>query len=75
MILRYNDQIGPIAFSLSPRAQYSDDPLFAFEEFSGGNYTAGRGYDPGIITGDSGFGFQSEVRIGSVTPETPIASW
>lgn len=59
-----------IAFSLSPRAQYSDDPLFAFEEFSGGNYTAGRGYDPGIITGDSGFGFQSEVRIGSVTPET-----
>ena len=59
-----------IAFVLSPRAQYSNDPLFAFEEFSGGNYTAGRGYDPGIITGDSGFGFQSEVRIGSVTPET-----
>jgi hemolysin activation/secretion protein len=57
-----------IAFSLAPRAQYSDDPLFAFEEFSGGNYTAGRGYDPGVITGDSGFGFQSELRIGSPTP-------
>jgi hemolysin activation/secretion protein len=58
-----------IAFSLAPRAQYSDDPLFAFEEFSGGNYTVGRGYDPGVLTGDSGFGFQSELRIGSVTPE------
>jgi len=58
-----------IAFSLAPRAQYSDDPLLAFEEFSGGNYTVGRGYDPGVITGDSGFGVQSEIRIGSVTPE------
>jgi hemolysin activation/secretion protein len=57
-----------IAFSLAPRAQYSDDPLFAYEEFSAGNYTAGRGYDPGALTGDSGFGFQSEVRIGSATP-------
>lgn len=58
-----------IAFALAPRAQYSDDPLFAFEEFSGGNYTVGRGYDPGVLTGDSGFGFQSEVRVGSVMPE------
>jgi hemolysin activation/secretion protein len=57
-----------IAFNLAPRAQYSDDPLFAYEEFSAGNYTAGRGYDPGTLTGDSGFGFQSEIRIGSATP-------
>ncbi len=57
-----------IAFSLAPRAQYSDDPLFAYEEFSAGNYTAGRGYDPGALTGDSGFGFQSEIRIGGANP-------
>jgi hemolysin activation/secretion protein len=58
------------AFTLavSPRAQYSPDPLLAFEEFSAGNYTAGRGYDPGTLVGDSGFGFQSELRYGSPFP-------
>jgi hemolysin activation/secretion protein len=58
-----------IAFSLAPRVQLSDDPLFAFEEFSAGNYTVGRGYDPGVLVGDSGFGFQSEVRFGSGNPQ------
>jgi hemolysin activation/secretion protein len=58
-----------IAFSLSPRVQLSDDALFAYEEFSAGNYTAGRGYDPGALVGDSGFGFQSELRYGSGNPQ------
>jgi hemolysin activation/secretion protein len=58
-----------IAFSLSPRAQYSKDPLLAYEELSGGNYTVGRGYDPGVITGDSGYGVQLELRFGSTIPE------
>ena len=62
-----------IAFSLSPRAQYSSDPLYAFEEFSAGNYTVGRGYDPGIITGDSGVGMQAEMRFGSLAPKGPDA--
>jgi hemolysin activation/secretion protein len=39
--------------------------LFAYEEFSAGNYTVGRGYDPGSLVGDTGFGFQSELRYGS----------
>jgi hemolysin activation/secretion protein len=54
---------------LSPRVQLSDDALFAYEEFSAGNYTAGRGYDPGALVGDSGFGFQSELRYGSGNPQ------
>lgn len=57
-----------IAFSLSPRAQHSRDALLAYEEFSGGNYTVGRGYDPGIITGDSGYGVQLEMRFGTTVP-------
>jgi hemolysin activation/secretion protein len=57
-----------LTFSLGVRAQYSGDPLFAFEEFSGGNYTIGRGYDPGTILGDSGIGFQAELRYGSAIP-------
>jgi hemolysin activation/secretion protein len=60
-----------VAFSLAARAQRSRDPLFAFEEFSAGNYTIGRGYDPGTLLGDSGFGVQAEFRVGSLVPRTP----
>lgn len=54
--------------ALSPRAQYSADPLLSFEEMSAGNYTVGRGYDPGVIAGDRGVGFAAEARIGSLMP-------
>lgn len=47
---------------IRPVAQLSFDPVFSFEEFSGGNYTVGRGYDPGSITGEDGAGFQFELR-------------
>ncbi len=57
-----------VTFWVSPRAQYSDDPLLSFEEFSAGNYTAGRGYDPGALVGDSGVGVQAELRFGSTQP-------
>jgi hemolysin activation/secretion protein len=60
--------IPKLTFSIAPRAQYSPDPLFAFEEFSAGNYTVGRGYDPGAIVGDSGIGAQAEVRYGNIFP-------
>lgn len=59
-----------IAISLAARGQHSGNPLFAFEEFSAGNYTIGRGYDPGTLLGDSGFGVQAEIRIGSILPRT-----
>ena len=50
------------SLSFSPRAQIAFDPLMSFEEYTAGNYTIGRGYEPSIITGDSGVGFQAEVR-------------
>jgi len=60
-----------ITFFLGAIAQYAGDPLFSFEEFSAGNYTAGRGYDPGTIIGDKGLGFQAELRFGRIDPQSP----
>lgn len=51
-----------LSFSLSPRAQYAFKPLLSFEEYSAGNYTVGRGFDPGAIQGDSGVGASAELR-------------
>ncbi len=51
-----------MAVAVMPRAQIGFDPLFAFEEFTAGNYTVGRGYDPATISGDSGAGVTMELR-------------
>ena len=59
-----------ITFALGARAQYAWKPLLSFEEFSAGNYTIGRGYDPGALLGDSGVGLQAELRFGSAMPTT-----
>lgn len=53
---------GGVAFALLPRWQYAFKPLLSFEEFAAGNYTLGRGYDPGALTGDSGAGAAVELR-------------
>ena len=57
--------------ALGVRAQYARRPLLSFEEFSAGNYTVGRGYDPGALLGDRGFGTQAEIRFGSLIPKSP----
>jgi hemolysin activation/secretion protein len=74
-VLRYtfNGEVRPVprlTFALGARGQYAWKPLLSFEEFSAGNYTAGRGYDPGTLLGDRGFGTQAEVRVGSRIPKT-----
>lgn len=60
-----------LTFALAARAQYSPHPLLSFEEFSAGNYSEGRGYDPGAALGDSGVGIQAELRYGSTSPHGP----
>jgi hemolysin activation/secretion protein len=60
-----------LTFAFSLNGQYSAHPLFSFEEFSAGNYTAGRGYDPGALLGDSGVGLQAELRYGRQYPRRP----
>lgn len=60
--------IPKLSFALGARAQYAWNPLFSFEQFSAGNYTVGRGYAPGDLLGDSGWGTQAEIRFGSRIP-------
>ncbi len=56
------------SLALSPRAQLAFSPLFAFEEFTAGSYTVGRGYDPAVLTGDSGAGLSAELRGPRIIP-------
>jgi hemolysin activation/secretion protein len=60
-----------LAFALGARAQWAPKPLPSFEEFSAGNYSVGRGYDPGTLLGDRGAGFQAELRYGTLMPAGP----
>ena len=55
-----------VTMALGGRLQHSHSSLLTFEEFSIGNYTVGRGYDPGIALGDRGGGVQAELRYGSL---------
>lgn len=59
-----------LAFSIAPRLQYAPNPLLSYEEFSAGNFTVGRGYDPGTLIGDSGVGVSGEVRVGTLVPRS-----
>lgn len=51
-----------LSVNIQTRLQYGFTPLFSFEEFSGGNYTIGRGYDPATVIGDSGAAARFELR-------------
>ena len=67
--LRGTVEIRPIpvvTFAMSPSAQISDGPLLSYEQISFGNYTVGRGFDPGVAVGDTGVGASFEVRYGSL---------
>jgi hemolysin activation/secretion protein len=44
------------------RGQWSNKPLLNFDEFSVGNLTIGRGYDPGSNSGDRAVGASVELR-------------
>jgi hemolysin activation/secretion protein len=50
------------AVAVAPRGQIAFSPVLSFEEFTGGNYTVGRGYEPATLTGDSGVGLTAELR-------------
>ena len=54
--------------AVAPLAQWSDGPLLAYEQASLGNYTIGRGFDPGVALGDRALGGSLELRYGSLFP-------
>lgn len=51
-----------ITLAAQVRSQWANDPLLSYEEFSGGNFTIGRGYDAGTVIGDSGLAASAELR-------------
>jgi hemolysin activation/secretion protein len=59
---------GPIVGTLTLSWQHTDDPLLSYEEFSVGNLTVGRGYDPSAASGDRAFATSVEFTT------TPLAS-
>lgn len=56
-----------LTMALQPRAQIASGPVFGFERFALGNYTVGRGYDPGVLTGDDGAALAAELRHDPLT--------
>ncbi len=67
----------PSVFSLAVdgEGQWSNHPLLAFEEYSVGNYTIGRGYDPGSITADRAIAIRPEISSAGPadSPDDPAA--
>ena len=59
---RFEEIKKSLSVNIQTRLQYGFTPLFSFEEFSGGNYTIGRGYDPATVIGDSGAAARFELR-------------
>lgn len=57
-----------VTWATTETGQYAFDPVLAFEEYSAGNYTIGRGYDPGTLLGDDGIGVSNEFRIDRLMP-------
>lgn len=55
--------------AIAPELQVASGALLPYEQISFGNYTIGRGLDPGIVQGDGGFGTSFELRYGSVLPK------
>lgn len=51
-----------LSLVVQPRAQYASGNLFGFERFALGNYTVGRGFEPGALTGDDGVAASAELR-------------
>ena len=62
-----------LTLAFAPLAQISDGPLLSYEQVSLGNYTIGRGFDPGVVIGDRAFGVAYEVRYGSLLPRAANA--
>ncbi len=54
------------------QAQWADRPLLNFDEYSIGNFTIGRGYDPGANSADRAIGLRGELRLHPLRNERRI---
>jgi hemolysin activation/secretion protein len=56
--------IDHVRFDIRLDSQYADHPLTIPDQYSAGNLTIGRGYQPGAALGDRAIGGSAEMRIG-----------
>lgn len=52
---------GPLVGTAGLSWQHADEPLLAYEEFSAGNLSVGRGYDPSAASGDRAVAISLEL--------------
>ena len=55
---------------LAGMAQWADGALPAYEEFQVGNFTVGRGFDPGAASGDRAVAAQAELGLDFAAPSS-----
>ncbi len=54
---------GPLGLEFGAFAQWTDEPLLNLEEWTLGNFTFGRGYDPGANSGDRVIAFRLQPTV------------
>lgn len=54
---------GPVSITGRVQGQFASEPTSSFEEFSLGELTVGRGFEPGSLTGEGGWGAALELRV------------
>lgn len=57
---------------LTGQDQYAPRPLLAYEEYQIGNFTIGRGFDPGAASGDRAYGGQAEAGWPLLLARLPV---
>jgi hemolysin activation/secretion protein len=57
---------GALSLATGVIGQWTDQPLLSYEEQAIGNYSVGRGYEPGAASGDRVVGSSIELRYGGL---------
>lgn len=66
--VRQQPIVNRLGLRVEVRGQFATDPLVAYEEFSLGNLTIGRGYTPGAVFGDRGIAASGELQYRPPVP-------
>jgi hemolysin activation/secretion protein len=66
---------GPMIGKLILAWQHTDDPLLSYEEYSVGNLTVGRGYDPSVASGDRAVSASVEISTVPLLLRGGRAAW
>lgn len=66
---------GPLLATGKLSWQHTDDPLLSYEEFSVGNLSIGRGYDPSAASGDRAIAASLELTTTPLPLFKGIAAW